>query len=425
MVSSTAMPSRGSGSACRQLETPPSSCSSLPLSSPSLSQPRQEEASGPAVVPPPVMSNAVAAARQALEQMCRDSAIFQSNPLHSIPRMEPENLLVGNKLGQGGYCTVHQVTHHDGDQMSTYALKRLKPLVRKYPSEFRYGLMDLAVEAAFLANLQHPNIIRIHGMSSQAFSDERDSDNEGADGEELFGKELYLVLDLLSESLKDRILRWKTTHHFAKARKKKGTTTRKTGGGGAGNSGTLRSLLLLQSNQEERRLRTERLLERIRTVLPIAKAMEYLHSLGFMYRDLKPDNVGFDRTTGVIKLFDFGMASTSRVRRDPSGSRRYMAPETAQRQFYTNSVDVYSFAIVVWEVCSAVDAPGQRPFDDLNRDQHYQKVIMGTTRPKMEHWWPRDLQRLLRHCWCKTPIQRLPFVQVVPTLEGIVDRNSG
>ena len=143
-----------------------------------------------------------------------------------------------------------------------------------------------------------------------------------------------------------------------------------------------------------------------------------------MYRDLKQDNVGFDRTTGVIKLFDFGMASTSRVRCDPSGSRRYMAPEAAQRQYYSRLVDVYSFGIVLWEVCSAVDAPGRHPYDELNRDQHYHKVILGTTRPKMEHWWPRDLQALLRQCWCKAPKQRLPFSRIVPALESIVDSHS-
>ena len=72
-----------------------------------------------------------------------------------------------------------------------------------------------------------------------------------------------------------------------------------------------------------------------------------------------------------------------------------MAQEAAQWQYYSRLVDVYSFGIVLWEVCSAVDAPGRHPYDELNRDQHYHKVILGTTRPKMEHWWSRDVQELL------------------------------
>lgn len=47
--------------------------------------------------------------------------------------------------------------------------------------------------------------------------------------------------------------------------------------------------------------------ERIKIAMAIADAMEYLHSLGIVFRDLKPDNMGFDKD-GVLKIFDFGLA---------------------------------------------------------------------------------------------------------------------
>ena len=260
LMSSMTIPFRSSGSAYRQSQT--ASSSSLSLRSPS--QPRHEEEESslpPVVVPSSVMSKAVAAAREALEQMCRDSNMFQNNPLRSIPRIQPDDLLLGNRLGQGGYCMVNEVTHQSGkgEPNRTYALKRLKHKVLKDSGEFRKGVMNLAIEAAFLANLQHPNIIHIHGISTQAFGDNNSNERdvgEGAYGvgEELRGDGFYLVLDVLSESLSDRIVRWKMTQHrVVAARLKKSTNT----SGGASNGGSLRSLLSFQSNQEERRLRTQ------------------------------------------------------------------------------------------------------------------------------------------------------------------------
>ena len=58
---------------------------------------------------------------------------------------------------------------------------------------------------------------------------------------------------------------------------------------------------------------------------------------GLIYRDLKPDNIGFDHEERV-KLFDFGLAkelkpelkakSEGYLLTGNTGSRRYMAPGT-------------------------------------------------------------------------------------------------
>jgi serine/threonine protein kinase len=60
-------------------------------------------------------------------------------------------------------------------------------------------------------------------------------------------------------------------------------------------------------SSEHRQKKKAELLDRIKIAMQIADAMHYLHSMGIVFRDLKPDNMGFDEN-GVLKLFDFGLA---------------------------------------------------------------------------------------------------------------------
>eukprot|EP00568_Trieres_chinensis_P009063 CAMPEP_0183314746 /NCGR_PEP_ID=MMETSP0160_2-20130417/49439_1 /TAXON_ID=2839 ORGANISM="Odontella Sinensis, Strain Grunow 1884" /NCGR_SAMPLE_ID=MMETSP0160_2 /ASSEMBLY_ACC=CAM_ASM_000250 /LENGTH=93 /DNA_ID=CAMNT_0025480145 /DNA_START=1 /DNA_END=279 /DNA_ORIENTATION=- len=83
--------------------------------------------------------------------------------------------------------------------------------------------------------------------------------------------------------------------------------------------------------------------------------MEYLHENRIVFRDLKPQNIGFD-DKNKVKIFDFGIAR----KLDPgdekhptgnTGTLRYMAPEVAKCKNYGLEVDVYSFGMLLWEIC--------------------------------------------------------------------------
>jgi serine/threonine protein kinase len=82
----------------------------------------------------------------------------------------------------------------------------------------------------------------------------------------------------------------------------------------------------------------------------LAAGLAYMHTMHMSHRDIKPDNIMMDRS-GTIKLIDFGLAQIEYGTTGGAGggTRRYMAPELFQDEGGDEKVDVYAFAVVVWE----------------------------------------------------------------------------
>jgi serine/threonine protein kinase len=130
-----------------------------------------------------------------------------------------------------------------------------------------------------------------------------------------------------------------------------------------------------------------------------------------------------------VQLIDFGLARILE-NSDPSsnevyamsgetGSLRYMAPEVAEDLPYNHKADVYSFGVILWELNS-----GKKPFEGLNRESFYERVVHGGERPSLNKKWPSELCKLISDCWNADIDSRPTFRGVVETIDLLLSREK-
>ncbi|KAF4517256.1 hypothetical protein B566_EDAN011641 [Ephemera danica] len=120
-------------------------------------------------------------------------------------------------------------------------------------------------------------------------------------------------------------------------------------------------------------------------VAEIVQAMNSLHKLGYVHRDVKPDNVLLDRC-GHIKLADFGSAAKlnadGKVNRPlPVGTPEYIAPEVLQSVSDEKAVecDYWSLGVLAYELVF-----GTTPFQGSERTRIYSNIMSHEGGEKLE-----------------------------------------
>jgi formylglycine-generating enzyme required for sulfatase activity/tRNA A-37 threonylcarbamoyl transferase component Bud32 len=98
---------------------------------------------------------------------------------------------------------------------------------------------------------------------------------------------------------------------------------------------------------------TGSLIDRMKTALALAEALEYVNGLGIVHRDIKPENVHVSQS-GRVKLMDFGIAKTVDLSLTKTGMAMgtpyYMAPEQVSGKPPTPLVDIYAFGMLFYEL---------------------------------------------------------------------------
>lgn len=314
--------------------------------------------------------------------------------------------------------------HHKRAESGTYryAVKFLQDDVRSDMQKYAIGTADLVLEGMFLASLNHPNIIKVRALPEGGVMSllKKENRNRG----------YFLVLDRLFNTLGDQIYKvWSPFNqqggHCVVVKKKFGLFTSK----------------------KDVKKRDEDLAVRLKVALDLSAALKYLHSKNIIYRDLKPENLGFDgkmlmhfrclnlsfildhssliirapfvqqmKVRGDIKLFDLGLVKELHPKEKDihgnynlslAGTPRYMSPECAMHQPYNLSADVYSFSMLLWEILTL-----EKPMKNFSYAQLKLEIFIEGGRPPLKHVADKKMRDVISSGWSQVAKER-------PSMEDI------
>ncbi|XP_049592052.1 cGMP-dependent protein kinase 2 isoform X3 [Syngnathus scovelli] len=136
----------------------------------------------------------------------------------------------------------------------------------------------------------------------------------------------------------------------------------------------------------------------------VLEAFDYLHTMGIIYRDLKPENLLLD-AKGYVKMADFGFAKKIGPGKKTwtfCGTPEYVAPEVIMNKGHDFGADCWSLGILIFELLT-----GNPPFAGSDPIRIYTMVLHGIEKvdfPKRIGKRPDDLIRKL----CKlNPVERV------------------
>lgn len=361
---------------------------------------------------------AVAWAEKRTKEVTSKCKLFDASREKNFPRIQDTEIQLGKVLGRGGFCVVNEISDftpsatfleeevakfdldlksqiaHREDVMSRcirngearYALKKLSSKTLEDEELAGKGIVDLALEAKFLAVLSHRNIIKLRAVST-GYS---------------YTTSYFVVLDRLYDTLEKRLKTWKSQE-------------KKLGG--------------FMSKVKGKDKKNEFIVDKLTCMYDLASALGFMHENNVIYRDLKPENIGFD-VRDDPKIFDLGLAKElDEDSKTPDGNYKltgwtgspcYMAPEVALMKPYNLSADVYSYGILLWEVNSY-----EMPYKTFTMKMLEEYVLEKGYRPKVNPKWMSVWKDLMLECWDQNPEKRPNFDSVLSILREKIYQLEG
>jgi len=182
----------------------------------------------------------------------------------------------------------------------------------------------------------------------------------------------------------------------------------------------------------------------LKYAVQMTDALQVAHSAGIIHRDLKPGNVMVTET-GLVKVLDFGLAkltdssplsqtassptdATQTINHAPLtvegsiiGTVSYMSPEQAQGKRVDSRSDIFSLAVVLYEMVT-----GTRAFAGESALSTLSAILRDEARPipEIAPDTPAQLEQVINRCLRKNPDQRFQTMKEVQVALGALKHES-
>jgi len=145
----------------------------------------------------------------------------------------------------------------------------------------------------------------------------------------------------------------------------------------------------------------------MRVMREVAWALAYAHGRGIVHRDVKPDNILLEASTGRALVTDFGIAHGGAEAESPTdfgkimGTEHFMSPEQATNASVDRRSDIYSLGVVGYLAVS-----GRLPVGEANVPALFQATDAPTSVARVAPGIPPALAAVIDKCLDRDPYGR-------------------
>ncbi|EXX51315.1 Tpk3p [Rhizophagus irregularis DAOM 197198w] len=155
--------------------------------------------------------------------------------------------------------------------------------------------------------------------------------------------------------------------------------------------------------------------EKVQIAVYIVNAIYIIQMENAVHRDLHSGNVLFSKMNQRWCISDLGFCGPAdKPLNSIYGNLPYIAPEVISGKQTTKESDIYSIAMLMWEISS-----GQPPFINYEYDYDLAMNIINGIRPRIVSGTPLEYESLMKQCWDADPLKRPDAYTLVKKLREI------